>query len=179
MAIYNAIDKYWDVSLGKNGITRLYLSDIITNDDVIRYDIDNTPTAEHLANLDIIINNIYEPLCIKYTTKIKVLPSYYSFNYIKTMSTDGSSLHNFGQAIDLEVTSLGRNLNNRELFDYIRTNIEFNELIWEFGNSTEPKYVHTSYVLDNNKGEVLILKSKGSNYAEYEPLPTLFNGFNG
>ena len=64
-----------------------------------------------------------------------------------------SSAHMKGQAIDID--SLGEK-SNAELFEYIRENCDFDQLIWEFGSDINPDWIHLSYVnKDKNRKEVL------------------------
>ena len=35
---------------------------------------------------------------------------------------------------------------NAEMFQYIRDNLEFDQMIWEFGDDDNPDWVHVSYV---------------------------------
>ena len=60
-----------------------------------------------------------------------------------------------GQAIDL--TSMGGKT-NLEMFHYIKDNLDFDQLIWEFG--AEPLWLHVSYKQKNRK-QVLVTKRKG------------------
>jgi hypothetical protein len=59
---------------------------------------------------------------------------------------------------------------NWEIFNYIRKNLEFRQLIWEFGNANNPDWVHVSYVKGDNKKEVLraIKKGKKTVYVPYK-----------
>jgi hypothetical protein len=59
---------------------------------------------------------------------------------------------------------------NWEIFNYIRKNLEFRQLIWEFGDANNPDWVHVSYVKGDNKKEVLraIKKGKKTVYVPYK-----------
>ncbi len=65
-----------------------------------------------------------------------------------------NSQHTKGQAIDMDADVFGV-VTNREIFDFILHNLEFDQLIWEFGNEENPGWVHASYVKGNNRMEVL------------------------
>jgi len=47
-------------------------------------------------------------------------------------------------------------IENWQIFDYIKNNLEFDQLIWEFGDDSNPAWVHVSYKTENNRGEILI-----------------------
>ena len=59
-----------------------------------------------------------------------------------------------GQALDLDAHIFG-GVTNREIFDYIKDNLEFDQLIFEFGTEEEPDWVHVSYNKGNNRKQVL------------------------
>ena len=71
------------------------------------------------------------------------------------------SQHCEGRAIDLDDT-FGHKT-NAEMFSYIKDNLSFDQMIWEFGNSTNPDWVHVSYVSqEENRKRILIAeKIKG------------------
>ena len=66
-----------------------------------------------------------------------------------------SSQHcaNKGAAFDLDDTY--RHKTNSEMFDYIKDNLTFDQLIWEFGTDENPNWVHVSYNEGNNRGQIL------------------------
>jgi len=35
---------------------------------------------------------------------------------------------------------------NAEMFNYIKDNLEYDQLIWEFGTDENPDWIHVSYV---------------------------------
>ena len=58
---------------------------------------------------------------------------------------------------------------NEEVFHYIRENLPFDQLIWEFGTNERPDWVHVSYNSDGEqRGQILAAKrnSKGKTYYE-------------
>ena len=63
-----------------------------------------------------------------------------------------------GEAMD--ITSMGGK-SNLEMFHYIRTELDFDQLIWEFGK--EPKWLHVSFS-KNNRKQVLVTKKRGVYY---------------
>lgn len=166
MAIYNTLSNSWLINLNGYDI-ELKLTELINFPDVIKYDLDNTPTNEHLINLDKIINNIYEPCCKKYNIKIPILPSYKTFQVNDILGGDKSSKHLLGYAIDLDVKLLYRDISNKDLFDFIYKELYYDELIWVFGDEYEPNYVHISYIENNNIGSTLRIRNLYSGYEIY------------
>ena len=73
-----------------------------------------------------------------------------------------------GRAFDLDADVFGR-VSNSEIFNYIRENLQFDQLIWEFGDEDNPDWVHVSYVYDGvNRGRCLkaLRDDKGKVYYE-------------
>jgi len=72
-----------------------------------------------------------------------------------------NSQHSTGQAMDIDADVLGK-ITNKQVFDYIRENLEFDQLIWEFGDENQPDWVHVSYNKVVNRRQ--ILRSLKQNY---------------
>lgn len=49
-----------------------------------------------------------------------------------------------GEALDLDADIYGR-ITNADIFNYIKDNLEWDQMIWEFGDDEEPNWVHVSY----------------------------------
>ena len=71
-----------------------------------------------------------------------------------TPGASSTSDHSIGCAFDLDCDRFGGKKNS-EIFNYIKDNLEFKQLIWEFGNSAEPDWVHVSYKKGANKKQIL------------------------
>ena len=121
--------------------------------------IDNSPTDEHLENMNLLAEKVFEPLREWYGKPIKI-NSFYRSKALN-LAIPGSSLtsqHSYGQAMDIDTTS-----DNKKLFDYIKNNLDFDQLIWEFGNESNPDWVHVSYKKTGNRKQILkAIKQNGS-----------------
>ena len=63
-------------------------------------------------------------------------------------------------------------LSNREVFEYIKDKLDFDQLIWEFGNEQDPDWVHVSYKKEGrNRYESLVAyKQEGkTRYKQWRP----------
>tara|TARA_X000001382_G_scaffold58760_1_gene40368 strand:+ start:15 stop:473 length:459 start_codon:yes stop_codon:yes gene_type:complete len=120
----------------------------------IRLDIENTPTKEHLTNMVELAENIFEPLRAYVGGPIKINSFYRSPELNKAIGGSTKSQHCHGQAIDLDDT-FGR-ATNAEMFEFIKNNLDFDQIIWEFGDDDNPDWVHVSYVSpDQNRNRCL------------------------
>jgi len=129
-----------------------------------RLDIKNTPTDEHLENMMLVAEKVFEPLREYAGHPIGVNSFYRSPELNKAIRGSSRSSHMIGAAIDLN--SLGKKT-NKELFDFIMENLTFDQLIWEFGSDKNPAWIHISYIgEEDNRNEVLKVK-RNSNHNTY------------
>lgn len=121
----------------------------------IRNDIDNIPDIEQLKRIQLAAENIFEPLREWVGRPIKINSCFRSAELNKRIGGAQSSQHcaNNGAAFDLDDTYGHKT--NAEMFHYIKKNLYFDQLIWEFGTDENPNWVHVSYNADNNRGQVL------------------------
>jgi hypothetical protein len=71
-----------------------------------------------------------------------------------------TSQHRLGEALDIDADNYG-GITNKQIFDYIKTNLHFDQLIWEFGTNENPEWVHVSYKPKGNRNSVLKAKKVG------------------
>jgi len=109
-----------------------------------RLGIDNEPNAEQLDNMKTLAKEIFEPLRIYTNGPIKINSFFRSPKLNKAIGGSTRSQHCKGQAIDLDDTF--GHLTNAEMYYYIKENLDFDQIIWEFGNDENPDWVHVSYV---------------------------------
>ena len=102
---------------------------------------------------------MFEPLREWVDAPIKVNSMFRSLELNTALKGSKTSSHMKGEAMD--ITSMGGK-SNLEMFHYIRTELDFDQLIWEFGK--EPKWLHVSYNKDKNRKQVLVTKKRGVYY---------------
>jgi hypothetical protein len=116
----------------------------------IKHGINNKPSGEHLSNLIQIANKIFQPVRDHFNEPIIVSSGYRSKALNDLIGGASGSQHSKGQALDLDGS-----VENAYIFEFIKNNLEFDQLIWEFGDEENPDWVHVSYKSENNRGEVL------------------------
>jgi len=137
----------------------LTLEELIHSDTAKAKGIDNSPTNEHLKYLIEIANNIFQPLRDGIGKPIRISSGYRSEKLNKAVGGSKTSQHNKGQALDLVATT---GFTNKDIFDYIKKHLEFDQMIWEFGNNNNPDWVHVSYNKGKNRKQILkALKKDG------------------
>ena len=131
-----------------------------------RLDIDNVPTKEHLANMVELAENIFEPLRAYVGGPIKINSFYRSPELNKAIGGSTKSQHCHGQAIDIDDT-FGR-MTNAEMYDFIKEHLDFDQMIWEFGNDNNPDWVHVSYVSPEQNRNRCLQAYKENNKTKYK-----------
>jgi len=120
----------------------------------LRLDIDNIPEPYHFVNMQIIAELVFEPLREWVGGPIKINSFYRCKELNSAIGGSSRSQHCEGRAIDLDDTFSHKT--NAEMFNYIKDNLDFDQLIWEFGNDKNPDWVHVSYVSgDENRRRIL------------------------
>ena len=122
-----------------------------------RLDLDNTPNEEQLKCMKEVAENLFEPLREWVGGPIKI-NSFFRGEPVNT-AIGGStrSQHMKGQAIDIDDT-FGHKT-NAEMYHYIKDNLDFDQLIWEFGDDKNPNWIHVSYVTHRpNRKKLTIAK---------------------
>ena len=114
----------------------------------IRRGIDNTPNDKQLANMELIAEKVFEPLREWVGGPIKINSFFRCPELNKAIGGSSKSQHCKGQAIDIDDTF--RVVANSEMYDYIKNNLDFDQMIWEFGDDENPNWVHVSYVSEEN-----------------------------
>ena len=113
-----------------------------------RRGIDNTPNDEQLDNMETIAEKVFEPLREWVGGAIKINSFFRCPELNKAIGGSSKSQHCQGQAIDIDDTY--GIVANSEMYHYIKENLDFDQLIWEFGDDDNPNWVHVSYVSEDS-----------------------------
>ncbi|MCB0401817.1 MAG: peptidase M15 [Flavobacteriales bacterium] len=124
-----------------------------------RRGIKNVPNAKQLEAMKALAEQVFEPLRSHFNKPIRVNSFFRSIALNKAIGGSSTSQHCKGEAVDLDATS---GFTNKQIYDYIRDNLEFDQLIWEFGTDAEPDWVHVSFRADSaNRKQQLRASRKG------------------
>jgi zinc D-Ala-D-Ala carboxypeptidase len=119
-----------------------------------RKGIENTPSEEQLTKMKLVSEKVFEPLRKWVGGPIKINSFFRCYKLNKAIGGSKTSQHMSGQAMDIDDT-FGHKT-NAEMFNYIKDNLDFDQMIWEFGDDDNPDWVHISYVSpDENRGRRL------------------------
>ena len=100
--------------------------------------LDNTPTKEAEQNLTTLVDKVLDPLREIYGKPIIVTSGYRSPEVNRSVNGATSSQHALGEAADI---SVGSKEENKKLFDIIKEQLPFDQLINEYDYS----WIHVSY----------------------------------
>jgi hypothetical protein len=143
------------------------LNELTKSQEATRLGIDNTPSKEHTENLKILCENILQPIRDFYGMPVSVSSGYRSAALCEAIGSSSKSQHTKGQAADFEIFGI----TNKDLADWITTNLDYDQCILEFWNPNEPNsgWVHCSYNSTGNRKQYL-RASKINNVVMYYPM---------
>jgi zinc D-Ala-D-Ala carboxypeptidase len=122
----------------------LTLAEVIKSNTAIRRGIDNTPTDAHIENLKYLAEKVFQPLRDHFGSSIFVSSGYRSKALNEAIGGSQRSFHSHGMALDLDQDGRSNSVTNTDLFYYIKNNLQYTELIWEFGTEDRPDWVHVA-----------------------------------
>ena len=133
----------------------------------LRRGIENKPNKEQLANMKLIAEKIFEPLRSYVGGPIKINSFFRCPELNTAIGGSKTSQHCKGQAMDIDDTF--GHMKNAEMYYFIKEELDFDQMIWEFGNDGNPDWVHVSYVSpEKNRNRCLkAYKENGKTKYEY------------
>lgn len=125
------------------------LAEFTRSESAKRHGVSNEPTAAHLENIKVLCEKILEPIRAKYGP-IVISSGYRSKTLNHYIGGALKSQHMEGKAVDIDMDGMGA-VTNKEIFEYIKYNLEFDQLINEFNYA----WVHVSYNAGKNRKQIL------------------------
>ena len=136
------------------------LAEFTYSDSAVKHGINNQMSESQIASAKLLCENVFEPLRIYLNTPIKISSGFRSAQLNKLIKGSTTSQHSKGEAIDINVGKIG--------FDFIKNTLDFDQLIWEFGNDENPSWVHVSFSSKNRKQVLKATKKNGKTiYSNY------------
>lgn len=144
------------------------LAEFTRSESAKRHGVSNEPTPEHLENLKVLCDKVLEPIRVKFGP-INISSGYRSKALNHYIGGSLKSQHCEAKAADIDQDGMG-GATNTEIFNFIKDTLDFDQLIWEFGDNNKPDWVHVSYNKGANRKQVLrALKVNGKTaYAPYK-----------
>lgn len=134
----------------KEGMLSVHLSlaQAIKSDTAKKNGLDNTPSATEKENLKQLGINIYDKIYDKFNGNVKLTSVFRNEAVNRKVGGSSTSQHRFGQALDIQGTN---GITNKQIFKYVKDNLSYHQIIWEYGSKNEPDWVHVGYKPTGNK----------------------------
>ena len=130
-----------------------------------RLGLDNTPNEEQLKCMKEVAENLFEPLREWVGGPIKITSMFRGEPVNTAIGGSKNSQHMKGQALDLDDTF--KHKTNAEMYHYIKDNLDFDQLIWEFGDDKNPNWIHVSYVTHRENRKKLTIAKRVNGKTRY------------
>ena len=140
----------------KNISKYISYKEAITSQTATRNKIENTPNELELVCMQLVALRVFDVVREHFNVPIRVSSFFRSLALNKAVGGSKTSQHVKGQAIDMQGSG---KISNKMIFEYIKDNLDFDQLIWEFGTDKNPAWVHVSYVSkEKNRKQILYIK---------------------
>jgi hypothetical protein len=151
------------MQLSKN----LTLAEVTRSESAKRKGISNMPTPEHIENFKKLAENVFQPIRDHFGVPIRISSGYRSKALNAAIGGASSSQHCQGEAIDIDMD--GSSVTNAQVFNYIKDNLVFDQMIWEFGTDKNPDWVHVSYDSSGKQRKQILKAVKVNGKTSYAP----------
>ena len=144
------------------------LQELTKSQTATRKGIDNTPSEEHQENLKSLCANVLQPVREHFGRVVTVSSGYRSPELCTAIGSKTTSQHAKGEAADFEIFGVS----NKELSDWIHYNTQYDQLILEYWNESDPNsgWVHCSFSEGKNRKQYLKAYKDENNKTCYQPI---------
>jgi hypothetical protein len=137
----------------------------IKSNTATRLGIENLPDEQQIDNMKLVAEKIFQPLRKFVGGPIKINSFFRSPDLNRAIGGSSKSQHCLGLAMDLDDT-FGHKT-NAQMFEWIRENLDYDQMIWEFGSDKNPAWVHVSYVSPEKNRNRCLKAYKENNKTRY------------
>ena len=114
-------------------------------------------------------NNIFEPIRKHFGVPIHISSGYRSKALNNAIGGSLTSQHCYGEAIDIDMDGSSNGVTNKMVFEFIKANLNFDQLIWEFGTKDAPDWVHVSFETTGKQRKQILIAFKNGGKTAYKP----------
>lgn len=137
----------------------LTLAELTYSATAIKLGIVNVPNQLQTENLKTLALKVFEPVREHFGVPIHISSGYRIMNLNQALNGSITSQHCKGEAIDIDMK--GDKVTNAQIFHWIKDNLKYDQLIWEFGDKKNPDWVHVSYTKVNRQQTLRAVKVNG------------------
>lgn len=123
----------------------LPLGEVIKSRKAEKLGFNNMPGKKHYENLIVLADLIFRPIREHFDEPIYISSGYRCKKLNKEIKGARNSQHCEGQALDFDQDNKNTKVQNADIFYFIKDHLDFDQLIWEFGDTSNPSWVHVSY----------------------------------
>jgi len=121
-----------------------------------RHGIDNIPTPNNLKAMQNLAENVFEPVRAR-DGKPRRINSFFRNGKVNDLVGGSvSSQHVKGEALDF--------VGSKEDFWFIVDNLDFDQIIWEYGDDNNPSWIHVSLKLNGTNRKQVLRKRYQQSY---------------
>lgn len=147
----------------------LSLAEVSRSETAKRKGINNTPSGEHLANFKKLAEKVFEPIREHFKVPIHISSGYRSKELNSAIGGSATSQHCSGEAIDIDMDGSSSGVTNKDVFNFIKDKLDFDQLIWEFGTDNNPDWVHVSYESTGKQRKQILKAVRSGGKTSYIP----------
>jgi hypothetical protein len=130
------------------------LAEFERSETAINRGINNSMNEWEIERAKLVCENCFEPIRAKVGAPIRINSGFRSGALNRAIGGASTSQHSLGEAIDLD-------LHDRDLFEWVIDNVEFDQLIFEGGTTDKADWFHISYRKGRLRKQVLRMVKKG------------------
>lgn len=116
-----------------------YLKEFVKSDTASANRIYNTPDCDATCNIVALVVAVMQPLSNYMKCPIVITSGYRNKELNKLVGGSPNSHHITGMACDFKCKD------NAKAFNFIKDNLDFDELVWEKGTDKQPAWIHITY----------------------------------
>jgi len=144
------------------------LSELTKSQVAERKGLPNNPSPAHIDNLKALCINVLQPIRSEFDKPVIISSGYRSGEVCVAIGSKPTSQHAEGKAVDFEIVGV----DNKDLFDWVKNNLEFDQLILEFYKEGEPNsgWIHVSWNSGENRNQTLkAIRNEETGKVVYKP----------
>ena len=129
------------------------LAELVKSQTAVRKNINNEPGTAEIENLIHLAKTVLQPVREHFGKPVMISSGYRSPELCEAIGSSAKSQHAKGEAADFEIPGV----DNRELALWIKSELDYDQLILEFYKDNEPTsgWIHCSYSTDHNRNQSL------------------------
>ena len=127
------------------------LQEMVHSYTAVKKGILNEPNEAQIENMRILCENVLQPL----RDALGPIHIRSGFRSVELNTAIGGSSSSQHCALKGAASDIDMGKRNAEVFNYIKENLEWDQLIWEFGTDENPSWVHVSYHEGHNRKQIL------------------------